>query len=128
MIILNQYSNLALKFALVTAGFNFLAQTNTKVPQTETGMNGLKTSYSVIMEQFVNNGFIAPGSWTSSETFGSPEIFKQNLLDRGYYIYSAPIVSQSSVDRAARKAPLVQIAVKRAGAIHHVDTIVVINA
>ncbi len=122
------YSDLALKFALETAGFNFLRQTNTKVPQTEQGMNGLKAAYAAALDQFVRNGSIAPGSWTSSETFGDPQIFLQNVLTKGYYIYSQPIVQQSSSNRALRKAPLVQIAIKRAGAIHTSDVIVIVNA
>ncbi|MEZ5691193.1 MAG: DUF3383 family protein [Rickettsiales bacterium] len=123
----NQYSNLAIKFALTTAGFNFLRQTNTKVPQTEEGMNGLKSAYSVVCEQFVKNGFIAGGSWTSSETFGDPEIFKENILRKGFYVYSLPITQQNSTEREARKAPLVQIALKRSGAIHESDVIAIIN-
>jgi hypothetical protein len=123
----NQYNDLALKFALETSGFNFLRQTNTKVPQTEPGMNGLKSAYSQVMERFVRVGAVAPGSWTASETFGDPEIFKENILNKGYYVFSIPIVDQSSVDRAARKAPLAQIAVKRAGAIHTSDVIVLVN-
>lgn len=124
----NVYSDLALKFSLQTAGFNFLRQTNTKVPQTESGMNGLKDSYEQIMEQYVRNGCIAPGSWTSSETFGNPEILRNNILTRGYYVYSLPIVQQNSTERAQRKAPLVQMAVKRAGAIHTSDVLVIVNA
>lgn len=123
----NVYADLALKFALETAGFNYLRQTNTKVPQTEQGMYGLKGAYAQVCERFVRNGAIAGGSWTSSETFGDPEIFKQNVLDTGYYIYSLPIVQQSSVEREAREAPLVQIAIKRAGAIHSSDVIALIN-
>lgn len=123
----NVYSDLALKFALEAGGFNYLRQTNTKVPQTESGMYGLKNAYAQICERFIRNGAIAGGSWTSSETFGDPEIFKQNILDRGYYIFSLPIVQQSSSERALRKAPLVQIAIKRAGAIHTSDVIVIIN-
>lgn len=123
----NPYSDLALKFALETSGFNFLRQTNTKVPQTESGMNGLKNAYAQVCERFIRNGCIAPGSWTSSETFGDPQIFKENILDRGYYIYSLPIVQQSAAERELRKAPLVQIAIKRAGAIHTSDVIVLVN-
>lgn len=124
----NQYANLALKFALETAGFNYLAQTNTKVPQTEPGMNGLKAAYAQVMEEFIANGALAPGSWTSSETFGDPEIFRANILQKGYYIYSMPIVDQNSSDRNARKAPLVQIAAKRSGAIQQSSVIVLVNA
>lgn len=123
----NPYSDLALKFALETAGFNFLRQTNTKVPQTEQGMNGLKNAYSQVCERFIRNGVIAPGSWTSSETFGDPEIFKNNILTRGYYTYSLPIAQQNASEREQRKAPLVQIAIKRAGAIHTSDVIVLVN-
>lgn len=123
----NPYSDLALKFAMETAGFNFLRQTNTKVPQTEQGMNGLKNAYSQVCQRFLRNGCLAPGSWTSSETFGDPEIFKNNILTRGYYVYSLPIVQQSAVEREERKAPLVQIAIKRAGAIQTSDVIVLVN-
>jgi hypothetical protein len=123
----NPYSDLALKFAMETAGFNFLRQTNTKVPQTEQGMNGLKNAYSQVCQRFLRNGCVAPGSWTSSETFGDPEIFRNNILTRGYYVYSQPITQQSAVEREAREAPLVQIAIKRAGAIHTSDVIVLVN-
>lgn len=122
------YADLALKFALETAGFNFLRQTNTKVPQTEQGMNGLKAAYAAVLDQFVTNGSIAPNPWNSSETFGDPQIFLQNILTKGYYIYSLPIAQQNASDRTARKAPLVQIAIKRAGAIHTSNVLVVVDA
>lgn len=124
----NQYSNLAFKFALETAGFNYLAQTNTKVPQTEQGMNGLKAAYIGICEQFVNCGELAPGAWNSSETFGNPQTFLNNITQNGYYVYSSPIAQQTSAARNARQAPLVQIAAKRAGAIQSSNVLVVINA
>lgn len=124
----NVYMDLALKFALETAGFNYLRQTNTKVPQTETGMNGLKSAYNQVCERFVNNGFIGRGlQWSSSEVFGNPEIFKENITNKGYYTYSAPIATQDPVERAERKAPLVQIGIKRAGAIHSSDVTVIVN-
>lgn len=122
------YNDLALKFALETAGFNYLQNTQTKVPQTETGMNGYKGSLEQILEQFVNNGCLAPGQWTSSDTFGNPQIFQNNILNRGYYIYSMPIVQQTAAARAGRIAPVCQIAGKRAGAIHSGDILVLINA
>ena len=123
----NVYADVALKFALETAGFNFLRQTTTKVPQTESGMNGLKAAYAAALDQFVRNDSIAPGKWNSSDTFGDPVIFQQNVLNFGYYIYSIPVVLQNSSDRNQRKAPLVQIAVKRAGAIQSSDVLVIVN-
>lgn len=122
------YNDLALKFALETAGFNFLQNTQTKVPQTEQGMNGLKGAYEQICEQFVTNGCLAPGQWNSSDTFGNPQIFLNNVLNRGYYVYSLPIVQQTAAARAGRTAPVVQIAGKRAGAIHSGDVLVLVNA
>lgn len=124
----NIYMNLALKFALETAGFNYLRQTNTKIPQTEAGMNGLKSTYRLVLERFVINGFIGEGlTWNSSETFGNPEVFRESITNKGYYVYSLPIAQQSQTEREQRKAPLVQIAVKRAGAIHTGDVLVIVN-
>ncbi len=123
----NQYSNLALKFALEVAGFNYLAQTTTKVPQTETGMNGLKSAYISIMEQFVNCGELAPNVWGSSETFGDPATFLNNILQNGYYVFSNPIALQTQAARNSRTAPVVQIAAKRAGAIQSSNVTVIIN-
>lgn len=113
--------------ALQVSGFNFLAQTSTKVPQTEAGMGGLKGSYRSVCQQAVANGFVAPGSWTSADTFGPPQDFVRNIADFGYYIYSSPVATQLPADRAQRKAPVVQVAVKYAGAIHTSDVLVYIN-
>lgn len=124
----NVYSDLAAKFALQVAGYNFLKQTNTKIPQTEPGMDGLKDAYRKVCNQFVTNGCWAPGSWLSSETFGDPTIFNNNITAKGFYIFSQPVATQSSSDRDNRIAPLVQIAAKRAGAIHSGSVLVNVNA
>jgi len=123
----NQYGLLAFQFALQTAAFNYLAQTQTKVPQTEPGMTGFKSSLIQVCEQFVRNGFLAPGAWDSSETFGDPQIFTNNILQKGYYVFSEPVASQSSSARDARQAPLVQIAAKGAGAIQSANILVFFN-
>ena len=113
--------------AIQTAGFNYLRQTNTKIPQTERGMDGLKNAYSQVCVRGVNNGFIAPGIWTSSDTFGNPDTFKRNIEGSGFYVYSTPIAQQSKADREDRKAPLVQIAIKTAGAIHSTNVMIYVN-
>lgn len=113
--------------ALQTAGFNYLRQTNTKIPQTENGMTGLKNAYAQVCVRGVNNGFIGAGSWTSSDTFGNPDLFKRNIETSGFYIYSTPVAQQTKADREARKAPLVQIAVKTAGAIHSTNVMIYVN-
>lgn len=122
------YIQLALRLRLQVAGFNYLAQTNTKIPQTEVGMDGLKGAYRKVMALFVDNGAFAPGTWNSSTTFGNPEDHIRNIADYGYFIYSSPIASQSQVVREARVSPVISIAAKASGAIHASDCVVYIEA
>lgn len=114
--------------ALQVAGFNYLAQSSTKVPQTESGIDGLKDAYRKVCELAVTNQYSAPGTWNSSTTFGNQGDFLANITQRGYYIFSQPIGKQLQTARAARQAPLVQIAIKEAGAIHSSQVIVNVNA
>lgn len=113
--------------ALQVAGFNYLAQSSTKVPQTEPGMDGLKGAYRKICDQAVSNQYSAPGEWNSSTTFGVQADFLANIRQRGYYIYSQPVADQSQAQREGRVAPLVQIALKEAGAIHSSTVVVYVN-
>lgn len=122
------YNMLWFAFAIQTAGFNYLAGTNTKIPQTEPGMTGLKDAYRKICEQAKTAGVLAGGSWTAPDTFGDPESFRRNIADIGYYLYSQPVTQQPTADRAARQAPVVQIAAKLSGAIHSSNVIVNVNA
>jgi hypothetical protein len=121
------YNQFWFQFALEVAGFNYLATTQTKIPQTEQGMEGLKNAYRQICIQAISNGFVAPGSWNTSTVFGDPAALIRNIADIGYYVYSQPITQQLQADRAAREAPLVQIAIKAAGAINSSDVIVNVN-
>ena len=75
----------------------------------------------------MNNGELAPDVWGSSETFGDPQTVLNNIAANGYYVYSQPVAQQSQSARNARQAPLVQIALKRAGAIQSSNVIVLIN-
>lgn len=122
------YNQLWFVGALQVAGFNFLAQAATKIPQTENGMDGLKGAYRTVCEQAVTNQYCAPGAWNSPTLFGNPADLIANVAQRGYYIFSSPVSQQLQADRAARKAPLVQIALKEAGAIQQSSVIVNINA
>lgn len=113
--------------ALEVAGFNYLATTSTKIPQTEPGMDGLKGAYRKVCEQGISNKFLAAGVWNSPDTFGNQVDFYDNISQRGYYIYSTPIAQQAPSERETRVAPLIQIAMKYAGAIHSSTVIVNIN-
>lgn len=113
--------------ALQIAVFNYLAQSATKVPQTESGMDGFKNACGTVCEQGITNQYLAPGSWTSSTTFGNQLLFLQNIAQFGYYIYSQPISQQLASERQQRIAPLCQIAVKEAGAIQKGNILVFVN-
>ena len=121
------YNMTWLKSQLQVNGFNTLRQTNGKLPQTEQGMSVLIASYTNAMAQAVQNGYVAPGTWNSTEVFGNPTDFAQNIGQRGFYMFHEPISAQSTADRADRKAPLIQIACKESGALHSSSVIVSIN-
>jgi hypothetical protein len=122
------YNLMWLVGALEIANFNYLAQSSTKIPQTEEGMSGLKGANRKVCEQAVANQYAAPGEWTNSTTFGKQEDFLGNIRQVGYYIYSSPISQQAPADREDRKAPLIQVALKEAGAVHSATILVNINA
>ena len=109
-------------------GFNALALVGTKIPQTEPGMSQLKGAYRQVCEAALNNGYVAPGAWNSAEWFGSQDDMINNILQRGYYIYSQPVNLQSQAVRVERIAPSVQIAAKLAGAIQQLNVVLSINA
>ncbi len=108
--------------------FNLLATTNTKVPQTEVGMNLINTAIKEVCGQAVTNGYLAPGKWNSADTFGNLEDFHRNIEEIGYYIYHQPVTEQTQSEREQRKAPLFQIAGKEAGAVHSGNILIYLEA
>lgn len=121
------YTRLALQVDLQIAGFNYLAQTTSKIPQTEQGMDGLKGTYRAVLSRYVDVGVFAPGTWTGSTRFGNPADHDRNIEEFGFYINSISIAKQAQSERIARIAPVVQIAAKEAGAIHSSDVTVLIE-
>lgn len=109
---------------LQTAVYNLLYTSPTKIPQTDPGINQIVTVVSGRLDQAVTNGLAAPGQWNG------PRVGALNTgdtLSAGYYVYAPPVASQSQADREARKAPVIQAAVKFAGAVHFADIIVNVN-
>ncbi len=98
--------------------YNLLYTSTTKVPQTEPGVTRLLSNVEASMGQSVTNGLVAPGVWN-----GGPigQISSGDTLTKGYYVYAAPLSTQAQADREARKAPLIQVACKLAGAVHFAD-------
>ena len=76
------------------------------------------TNVEASLDQAVNNGLIAPGVWN-----GGPigQIESGDTLTKGYYVYADAVANQEQSDREARKSPVIQAAIKMAGAIHYAD-------
>lgn len=113
-----------LQNAIQSELFNTMFTAKTKVPQTDAGQNRLLNAVAVACQQGVNNGLIGPGTW-NADGFG--QLQRGDFLQSGFYIYSAPIALQLQAERELRKAPIILVAVKLAGAVHTVDCIVSVN-
>jgi hypothetical protein len=113
-----------LQNAAQTAVFNTLFTSGTKVPQTDPGVNQLVAAVTATCDQARLNGLFAPGVWN-----GPPvgNVATGQTLSLGYYVYAPSIASQSQADRSARRAPVIQVAGKLAGAIHSSNVLVSIN-
>ena len=98
--------------------YNLLYTSTTKIPQTDAGVTRLMTSVEASLDQAVNNGLVAPGVWN-----GGPigQIESGDTLTKGYYVYADSVDNQAQSDREARKSPVIQAALKLAGAIHYGD-------
>lgn len=107
-----------------TAVWNRLFTSTTKIPQTDAGINILTSTVAQRCEQGVKNGMIAPGQWDAA---GFGAIKQGDFLASGFYVYAPPVATQSQADREARKAPVIQAAIKLAGAVHFTDIIVNVN-
>lgn len=113
-----------LSLDIQTSVYNLLYTSTTKIPQTDTGVNLILTTVENECSQAVTNGMLAPGVWNSGG-FGS--LKQGDFLSKGFYCYAPPVSKQNQADRAARKAPTIQIACKLAGAIHTANVIINVN-
>jgi len=107
--------------------YNLLKLTATKIPQTRRGIAQLVDQAEKTTRQFVRAGVAAPGTWTSPDYFGNRKNFEQNILDNGFYWLAGRLADQSQSSRESRESPVIQGAVKLAGAVHSVDLIVTVN-
>lgn len=107
--------------------FNVLATTRTKIAQTDANLEIITKTIRQVCNQAVTNGYLAPGTWNSSDTFGDYDDFFRNIEEFGFYIYHQPVAEQSQTDRQARKAPVYQIAGKEAGAVHSSSILIYIE-
>ncbi|MBD8129050.1 DUF3383 family protein [Pantoea agglomerans] len=98
--------------------FNLMYTSTSKIPQTEPGITRLLTNVEMSLDQTVSNGLVAPGVWNGGDI---GQITAGDTLTKGYYVYAQPLSSQAQSDREKRRAPLIQAAIKLAGAVHYAD-------
>ncbi|MCT4713251.1 DUF3383 domain-containing protein [Enterobacteriaceae bacterium H11S18] len=101
--------------------WNLLYTSTSKIPQTEAGITRLVSNVEQSMDQAVNNGLVAPGLWVGGAI---GQLDSGDMLTKGYYVYANRLVAQSQADREARKAPVIQVAAKLAGAVHFADVLI----
>ncbi|MBC8947223.1 DUF3383 domain-containing protein [Xenorhabdus indica] len=104
--------------------YNLMYTSTTKIPQTDEGVTQLLANVEQSLSQGVTNGLIAPGVW-GGDSFGA--LNRGEMLTKGYYTYAQPIAEQIQAEREKRKAPVIQCAIKLAGAVHFADVIINVN-
>lgn len=124
----NVYNLIAYIDAIQTENFNLLKATGTKVPQTTKGVNQLVARNEKASRRYVRAGVFAPGTWSSPDSFGNIDTFNRNIEQFGFYVLAGLLKDQPQNERQQRKSPVVQIAVKNAGAIHSAEIIINFNA
>lgn len=107
-----------------TAVYNLLFTSTTKIPQTDSGINVILSTIESRLDQAVVNGLVAPGVW-NAPGFGG--LNQGDTLSKGFYVFAPPVATQSQADREARKAPVIQCAIKLAGAVHFANVIINVN-
>jgi len=122
-----RYNLIALVDFIQVDMYNLLKLTGTKIPQTRRGVNQLIDQAEKTTRQFVRAGVAAPGTWSSPDHFGNRETFEQSIINNGFYWLAGSLADQAQNSREARESPVLQGAVKMAGAVHSVDIIVNVN-
>lgn len=123
----NVYNLTAFIDAVQTDMFNLLKLTGTKVAQTRRGVLKLVDQGEKTTRCFVRAGVFAPGTWSSPDSFGDIDTFNRAIEEDGFYWLAGRLADQPQSDRQERKSPVLQAAVKNAGAIHKVDVIINFN-
>lgn len=123
----NVYNIFAFIDAIQTDMFNLLKSTGTKIAQTTRGTNQITGQAEKTTRGFVRAGVFAPGAWSSPDSFGDFNTFNRNIKQFGFYWLIGLLRDQPQADRQDRKSPVLQGAVKNAGAIHSVDIIINFN-
>lgn len=124
----NVYFSIAIKRYVQVDTFNFIQSTITKLAQTDDDVNKIIESVEATLDQFVNAGVIAPGTWNSAFTFGNVDVFKRSIAQKGYYVYAQSVSEQNQATREERKSPVIQVATKFSSAIHSTEIQIAVEA
>ncbi|PWT77526.1 MAG: hypothetical protein C5B60_02515 [Chloroflexi bacterium] len=103
--------------------FNVLYQAP-KVPQTDAGMQLLVNGAAAACSMYAANGHLASGTWNA---MGFGNLSYGDPVPDGFYIYVPSMLTQDQAERQRRRAPLMQVAAKIAGAVHFADVLVWVN-
>jgi hypothetical protein len=95
-----------------------------KIPQTDPGEQLLATGAETAGAQGVVNGLLAPGQW-NAQGFGS--LNQGDNLAKGYYVFIAPVATQSRANREARISNPILMAAKLSGAINKASVLIAVN-
>ena len=109
---------------LETALWNLYYTADSKIPQTALGINRQCAVLERACEQGVSNGLLGEGRW-NGQNFGS--LATGDYLPKAFYVYANSLNNQAQSEREARKAPVFQIAIKLAGAVHFSDVTISVN-
>lgn len=123
----NVYNILAFKTEFEADSYNLLKTTSTKIAQDAEGMDAIEDNAEKTCKRYIRNNVFSPGEWTRSDFFGDREQFLTSIREKGYYVLIGDLADQSTADRQARKAPVLQVAVKNSGAVHSEDIIIYRN-
>lgn len=123
----NRYNLIAGKDALQTELYNLLKLTGTKIPQTRRGINQIVDACEKVSRRFARADVIGPGEWTSPDTFGDVETFKQSIRDNGFYWKAGDLADQPQSEREQRISPVIEGAWKLQGAVHSINVVLRVN-
>lgn len=104
--------------------WNLFYTSVSKIPQTDAGITRILAVIEKSLSQANVNGLIGEGQW-NGDAIGS--LNTGDMLTKGYYVYAPSINTQAQADRESRKSPVIQCAIKLAGAIHYADIIINVN-
>lgn len=113
-----------LQNAIQVAVLNLLLTAGTKIPQTDAGVTLIVNTITQQLQQAVTNALVAPGVW-NGPAIGA--IVTGQTLSTGFYVFAPPVATQSQAARAARQSPVIQAAIKLAGAIHSAGVVLSVN-